>query len=99
MTDSSISKTEKWYEESYSRDGFSAQRLYPNEEFLRFMGRNFFSTPMQERQSKSILEIGCGSCSNLWVVAHEGFSAFGIDLSSQSNRVGSKDVSKMGRQC
>ena len=40
MTDYSISETEKWYEESYSRDGFSAQRFFSNKEFLRFMGRN-----------------------------------------------------------
>jgi len=65
VADFSISETEKWYEKSYSQDGFSAQRFYPNEEFLRFMGRNFFAIPKHMRKSKSILEIGCGSCSNL----------------------------------
>lgn len=70
-----------WYEASYLKGGFASQRNYPNEEFCRFMGRRFFSIPYPERRQKKILEIGCGSGANLWMVAKEGFSASGIDLS------------------
>jgi len=30
-----------------------------------------------------VLEVGCGSGANLWMIAHEGFEAHGIDLSRQ----------------
>ena len=31
-----------WYEKDYKKYGINSQRRYPNEEFTRFMGRNFF---------------------------------------------------------
>lgn len=70
-----------WNEATYAARGFAAQRLYPNEEFLRFMGRNFFGIPVTERGGIKILEAGCGSGSNLWMIAREGFDAYGIDFS------------------
>lgn len=72
-----------FYENSYRRGGFAAQRRYPNEELMRFMGRTFFSLPRNERKHVKILETGCGSGANLWAIAREGFDAHGIDLSAQ----------------
>jgi SAM-dependent methyltransferase len=83
-----------WYEESYTEGGFDAQRRYPNEEFLRFMGRNFFGIPLEKRKHIHILEIGCGSCANLWVIAREGFSAFGLDLSEEAIQLGHQMLKK-----
>ncbi len=89
MNDTKIAKN--WYEQSYAEEGFKAQRLYPNEELLRFLGREFFSkTHRDERKNTKVLEIGCGSCSNLWMVAKEGFDAYGIDLSQNSIELGKK---------
>ena len=68
-------------ESAYRRLGFGAQRKYPNEEFCRFMGRNYFGVEPSLRKSTRILEVGCGSASNLWMVAKEGFDAYGIDYS------------------
>jgi len=83
-----LKNTEEWYEESYKGSGFAAQRLYPNEELLRFMGRNYFNFPVEKRKKIKILEIGCGSCSNLWMIKREGFDAYGLDLSSQAIELG-----------
>jgi SAM-dependent methyltransferase len=69
------------YEESYQSLGHAAQRRYPNEELCRFMGRNYFPVPYEKRQDIRILETGCGSGANLWMIAREGFDAVGIDLS------------------
>ena len=44
------SKVKNWYQASYLDNGINAQRLYPNEELLRFMGRNFFSLSENERK-------------------------------------------------
>jgi ubiquinone/menaquinone biosynthesis C-methylase UbiE len=75
-------QTQQWYEQSYANDGFKAQRRYPNEELLRFLGRNFFdSATTTERKNIRILELGCGSGANLWMMAREGFDTYGIDLS------------------
>jgi SAM-dependent methyltransferase len=95
MTES-IPTCERWFEHSYQQDGFSAQRRYPNEEFLRFMGRKFFKIPNESRMNICILEIGCGSCANLWVVSKEGFSASGLDLSEEAIRLGDQMVKNWG---
>ena len=73
-----------WYNKSYASMGFSAQRRYPNEELCRFMGRNYFSIANDIRSQIKILEVGCGSGANLWMIAKEGFSAYGQDLSEES---------------
>ena len=85
---SNIKKAKDWYEDSYKSLNFSAQRRYPNEEFLRFMGRNYFNISREKRKKVNVLEIGAGSCSNLWMVALEGFNAYGIDFSKQAIKLG-----------
>ncbi len=73
--------TKAFYEKSYADSGFGAQRRYPNEELLRFMGTHFFGMDRALRSDVNILELGCGSGANLWMIAREGFQAYGIDLS------------------
>ncbi|MGH8046936.1 MAG: class I SAM-dependent methyltransferase [Chthoniobacterales bacterium] len=68
-------------EEHYKRLGAAYQRKYPNEQFIVFLGMNFFSMPVGERGAIKVLELGSGSGANLWVVAREGFQAHGIDYS------------------
>jgi ubiquinone/menaquinone biosynthesis C-methylase UbiE len=77
-----------WHERSYAAQGIKAQRRYPNEELVRFLARNFFQLTREERTRISILDAGCGSCSNLWVIAREGFDAHGVDLSPEALRLG-----------
>jgi SAM-dependent methyltransferase len=81
---STIETTRDWYDKSYGHSGFSAQRRYPNEELLRFLGRHYFSIPRSQRSAIRVLELGCGAGANLWTVAREGFDAHGIDLSSEA---------------
>lgn len=88
--------TKKWYEKSYGEHGLHAQRFYPNEELLRFMGRNYFGIPYIERSKIRILETGCGSCSNLWMIAREGYSTYGIDLSERAIKLGKLTLEKWG---
>ncbi len=76
--------TRSFYDAAYHSAGFAAQRLYPNEELMRFMGSHFFALPRADRQNKRILEIGCGSGANLWMIAREGFLAHGLDISPAS---------------
>ncbi|MGN7762048.1 class I SAM-dependent methyltransferase [Paenibacillus sp. 22594] len=53
---------------------------YPSEDLIRFIARNFYGAP--NRRAIKILEVGCGVGANLWYVAREGFSVFGIDGSA-----------------
>jgi len=85
-----------WFERSYAAEGVNAQRRYPNEELIRFMARNFFMLPRDERARVSILDIGCGSCSNLWMIAREGFEAHGVDLSPEGLRLGGLVLAEWG---
>lgn len=79
-----IKETKKYYENSYKSIGLSAQRRWPNEEFCRFMGRNFFNKKENERRNTKILEVGCGTGSNLRLLASEGFDVYGIELSQEA---------------
>lgn len=81
----------EWYEKSYKGSGFKAQRRYPNEELLRFFGVHFFDNLLNiSRKETKVLELGCGSCANLWMIAKEGFDAYGLDLSEESLVLGKK---------
>lgn len=73
-----------WYERSYRHGGWTAQRRYPNEELLRFFGRCYFVLPRNRRRRIRVLEVGCGSGANLWMIGREGFEAHGIDLSPEA---------------
>ena len=91
MTDGLLEKTKQWYDASYTAEGFKAQRLYPNEELLRFLGRHFFnSVPKDERKTIRVLELGCGSGANLWMISKEGFDTYGIDISNSAISLASK---------
>ena len=84
---------ENFYQNRYKGKAVYALRRYPHEEMMRFIGRHFlkfrpddefFTFDRSDRSSISILEIGCGAGSNLWAIAKEGFSAYGIDISSEA---------------
>lgn len=66
-------------------EGVHSQRFwggYPNEEFIRFMARNYYKSA--DRSAVTVLEIGCGSGANMWYLGREGFTAMGIDGSSSA---------------
>lgn len=65
------------WEKRYKRYGFASQRRYPNEALIGFLATHYF--PIKERSKIKILELGCGSGANLWMVAREGFDTYGID--------------------
>lgn len=50
---------------------------YPPEELIRFIARNFYSAP--NRKEIRILEVGCGQGANVWYIAREGFTVYGIE--------------------
>lgn len=76
-----MKETKDFYDNSYIQEKCAAQRRWPNEEFCRFMGRNFFCIKQEERKDVKILEVGCGTGANLRVLVDEGFDAYGMDFS------------------
>ncbi len=68
------------FEKQYKEKGFTSQRRYPNEALIQFLAGNYFYLPINKRGGIRVLELGCGSGANLWMVAREGFSAYGIDI-------------------
>lgn len=91
-------EVKNWYEASYQRQSFQAQRLYPSEELLRFFGRHYFPLDVASRRKVKVLEAGCGSCSNLWMVAKEGFDAYGLDVSETAIELGRQMLVHWGVQ-
>ena len=50
---------------------------YPGEDVIRFFSRSFPNR--LGRRNIKVLEIGCGTGSNIWFLAREGFDVFGLD--------------------
>lgn len=86
----------QWYNNSYNKKAFDAQRKYPNEELCRFMGRNFFSIPCEEREKINILELGCGSGCNISMLLQEGYGTWGIDISYEAIELCKQMISAKG---
>jgi SAM-dependent methyltransferase len=100
MNNIHIERSKNFNEMAYKTHGPKAQRRYPNEEFCRFMGRNFLDRDIafEARRQIKILETGCGSGANLWMVAKEGFDAYGIDLSEEGIMIAQKMLDRYGVQ-
>lgn len=86
--------SENFAEKQYKEMGFKAQRLYPNEELVRFIGESFFDLEKNKRENIRILELGCGSGANLWMIARENFDAYGIDISETGLKLCAKMLNK-----
>ena len=83
-------------EDAYKTHGLAAQRSYPNEELCRFMGRNYFPLSKPSRAATRILELGCGTGANLWMMAAEGFDAYGIDFSPSAIELARQNLGARG---
>lgn len=79
------------WEQTHSRRAWGK---YPNEELVRFIGRNFFKIPREKRKNIKILEVGCGQGANLWFLAKEGFDVYGIDISPSAIKKAEKYLSE-----
>lgn len=80
------------FDSLYNELGMRSQRTYPNEAMITFIAQNWFSTPFMDRKGIRILEVGCGSGANLWMLAKEGFSVFGLDSSSSGLQLASSHL-------
>jgi ubiquinone/menaquinone biosynthesis C-methylase UbiE len=77
----SIKTAVKVFDTGYIERGMSSQRSYPNESLIQFLASRYFKVPTTQRKDIRILEVGCGSGANLWMLAKEGFDTYGIDSS------------------
>ena len=69
------------FDKGYRELGIRAQRMYPNEVMISFLAeQGYLFSDM--KQKIRILELGCGSGANLWMLAKEGFDVYGIDASA-----------------
>jgi len=73
--------------------GYGAR--YPNEELVRFIA-SLFKNLKEEKRSIKILEVGCGSGANVWYLAREGFSVYGIDGSKTAVKMCVERLKKEG---
>lgn len=67
---------------------------YPGEELIRFVAKNFYNA--SDRRKVKLLEVGCGPGANLWYMAREGFSIYGMDGSETAI---SQARERLDREC
>lgn len=65
----------------YKVNGIRSQRMYPNESLIQFIAGSYYKEPEDMRKSIRVLEVGCGSGANLWMLSKEGFDVYGVDSS------------------
>jgi len=98
MTTKTIALDNTRFESQFARLGLHAQRAYPNEQLVVFCARHLFAIPPPERATTRVLELGCGGGGNLWMIAREGFAAYGIDLSPSGLEMCRRRLEQWGAQ-
>lgn len=67
---------------------------YPGEDVVRFVMGHFAAAP--ERSAVRLLEVGCGTGANLWLMAREGFATHGLEGSATGVRLCNE---RLDREC
>ena len=52
---------------------------YPNEDLIRFIAGLYKALGDEEKKKIKILKVGCGPGAEIWYLAREGFSTYGVD--------------------
>ena len=78
------------FEEQYKKYGLKAQRMYPNDSLVAFLANNFWNKDLDIKPK--ILEVGCGSGANLWMMDKEGADTYGVDASTSAVEIAQKHV-------
>lgn len=66
---------------------------YPPECLIRFVAGHYYN---KDRKTVKILEIGCGTGTNLWYMAREGFDVYGIEGSKTAVERAKKRIEREG---
>ena len=75
------------FDRLYRQAGLQSQRRYPNDSLIAFI-----SSIPQPRNHLRVLEVGCGTGANLWMIAKEGFNAYGIDSSETAVNLAKQEL-------
>lgn len=81
-TDEVVAAAVDCFDAQYRERGMRSQRSYPNESLIQFIASRYFGIPMERRRDVRVLEVGCGTGANLWMMAKEGLQVFGLDSSA-----------------
>lgn len=74
-----------FFESDYKKYGNRAQREYPNTELI-----SFIKTKIKKKRGAKkikILELGCGTGANLWMLSKEKLISYGIDNSKTAIKI------------
>ena len=72
----------EWEDNVYSQG--KQLNLYPFDSVIKLAFRNYGALSFEERKNVKILEIGFGAGNNLWFLAREGFTVYGIEGSKSA---------------
>ena len=89
-----LDKTIEVFDRQYRGHGMSSQRMYPNESLIQFVAGRYFHESEAKRKNIRILEVGCGSGANLWMLSKEGFDTYGIDSSKAGIELAAQHLRK-----
>lgn len=82
-----------YFERDYKKYGKKAQRAYPNTELISFIKANIKNIGSKVNKIK-VLEVGCGTGANLWMLSQEKLDTYGIDNSKTAIGICKKNLHK-----
>ena len=82
-------KSINFFEKEFKKIGLDSQRLYPNEEFCRYLARY---KQLFRNKSFSVLEVGVGSGANLKPMLDLKLKIDAIDISKTSIKLLKKEI-------
>ena len=81
-----------FFENDYKNHGHKAQRTYPNTELISFIKTKIDKENIDKRVK--VLELGCGTGANLWMLSKEKLNAYGIDNSKTAIKICKNNLAK-----
>lgn len=86
------------FEKQYVEGGFDSQRKYPNTSMISAIAPLVLKLKKPDRKELRVLEIGCGSGANLWMLADEGLDTYGLDASKTGLKLCKEMLEERGTQ-
>jgi len=81
------------FDTQYRNFSSKAQRKYPSEGVIRFLLSNYGVLSQHQRNCCIVLDLGCGTGRNLWMIQKEGFNVIGIDSSLSGLQIAAQVLS------
>ena len=81
-----LEQTRKFHDDKFKKKGINFQRIYPNEDVVRFVSKYF------SKKKGFFLDVGCGNGRHLNFFKMKNLQADGLDFSQEALKLIKKNI-------